>query len=87
MASQTKFVIVTPGRVAFTTAAATEKFSSKPKSVTWTPYLQELLVAHGDIQVVDPVAQFIASEEAKKTAVAPKVAPRNNAAPREPVKS
>lgn len=56
-ATQTKFVIVTPGRVAFTSPAAKEKFSLRPKQVIWNSYYQELLT-EGDIQIVDPAAQM-----------------------------
>lgn len=66
--SQVKFVIVTPGRVAYTTAAAKEKFTSRPKQVIWTPYLEELLTIHGDIQVVDSPAQMLAKQQAEEDA-------------------
>lgn len=62
-ATQTKFVIVTPGRTAFTTAAAKEQFTSKPKAVIWTPYLQELYAVHGDIQVVESPAKLMRDRE------------------------
>lgn len=61
--AQQKFVIVTPGRVAFTTAAAREQFSSTPKAVIWTPYLEELLSVHGDIQVVASPAQLLREQQ------------------------
>lgn len=51
-----RMVIVTPGRVAYTSPKAKEKFTSKPKAVVWNAYLQELLTVHGDIQIVGPRA-------------------------------
>jgi hypothetical protein len=65
-ASETRWVIVTPGRVAYTTAQAKEKFSDRPKQVIWTPYLQELLVGHGDIQIVSSPAQLMREQLATK---------------------
>jgi len=51
--SDIKTVIVAPGRVAFTTIKAKEKFTSKPKTVVWNAYLEELLNVHHDIELVD----------------------------------
>lgn len=61
--SEVKFVVVTPGRVAYTSPQAKEKFTDKPKAVLWTPYLEELLTEHGDIEIVDPVARMAASQK------------------------
>lgn len=69
--TQVKFVIATPGRVAFTTPAAKEKFTSRPKQVIWTPYLQELYAVHGDIQIVQSPAQHLAAQQAAAKAKAP----------------
>lgn len=71
-----RYVIVTPGRVAFTSPKANKRFTDAPTQVSWNSYLQELLEVHGDIQVVDPVAYF-AAKNPKKTVktVAPAPAP------------
>lgn len=61
----TKFVIVTPGRTAFTSPAAKKKFTDVPQSVVWNSYLEELLTDHGDIQIVDP-AQFLRQRNAER---------------------
>lgn len=68
----TKFVIVTPGRVAFVSPDAKKKFTDVPMQVTWNNYLEELLNDHGDIEVVDPV-EFLRARNAAKNAA------RNNA--------
>lgn len=77
----TKWVIAAPGRVAFTTAAAKEKFSEmRPKQVIWTPYLQELQAVHGDILIVDSPAQLLAKQQEEKKAASAKDAPKPEAA-------
>lgn len=48
----TKTVYVTPGRVAYTTVNGKVQFTSKPVTVLWDRYLEELLTVHGDIQEV-----------------------------------
>jgi hypothetical protein len=48
----TKTVYVTPGRVAYTTVNGKVQFTSKPVTVLWDRYLEELLNVHGDIQEV-----------------------------------
>lgn len=45
-------VIVTPGRVAYTTPRATKQFTSTPQTVIWNGYYNELL-KNGDIQVIE----------------------------------
>lgn len=45
-------VIVTPGRVAYTTVQAQKQFTDVPQTVVWNDYLEELLTVHGDIEVV-----------------------------------
>lgn len=77
----TKWVIAAPGRVAFTTVAAKEKFSEmRPKQVIWTPYLQELQAVHGDILIVDSPAQLLAKQQEEKKAASAKDAPKPEAA-------
>ena len=63
----TKFVIAVPGRTAFTSPAATKKFTSVPQSVVWNNYLEELLTVHGDIEVVDP-AQYLRRRNTERNA-------------------
>lgn len=83
----TKWVIAAPGRVAFTTAAAKEKFSEmRPKQVIWTPYLQELQAVHGDILIVDSPAQLLAKQQEEKKAASVKDAPKPEAAKPEAAK-
>ncbi len=86
--SQTKFVIVTPGRVAYTTPAAKEKFTSRPKQVIWTPYLQELLLVHGDIQISDSPVKLMPAPQVQQTSkispVKPVASASSSLASREP---
>jgi hypothetical protein len=82
MASNTRFVVVTPGRVAYTSPNLKEQFTSNPKSVLWTPYLQELLTVHGDIRVVNPAAYLAEQKELKASSPAPAPVARP---PRSPV--
>lgn len=74
MANDLRFVVATPGRVAYMTPAAKKKFTSMPTQVPWNSYLEELLSVHGDIQVVDPAA-YLASQKKAKAAPAKTVAP------------
>jgi hypothetical protein len=65
MSTETKFVIVVPGKVAYTSPQAKEKFTSKPKMVIWNNYLEELLTVHQDIQVIDP-REYLAKPKTKE---------------------
>lgn len=65
-----KFVIVTPGRIAYTSPKADKKFTSKPTPVIWNRYLEELLSIHGDIQVITPGVHAIPAIVAKPAVAA-----------------